>query len=359
MSRALRQRGIAADVIEKHAGWNVPGAGIGLPSNSVRAFDRLGSLAPLLAKAHRVEQLEYALASGETLSIASLTQPPFDNYPCLALPRRDLIGILADGVENVRFQTQVRKLTQTHNKVTVELSGAETAHYDLVIAADGIHSETRKSMFPRARLQDMGATNWRFLIARDAANMHPVYYLGKDDAFMLYPIAPDRVYCYGHVADYPGVYLNQSPLPVLKKRFHHHPRDVVSAIEGVRDEKDIIIGRVESVHNTEAVYGRVVLIGDALHGCPPTLQQGAGQALEDALCLAPLLAEYSVDEALTRYQRIRLPLVQSLVQVSNKIMKLGLLGKHWPVRVLRNAKIRRTGPLNVSGWRALMNAVID
>jgi 2-polyprenyl-6-methoxyphenol hydroxylase-like FAD-dependent oxidoreductase len=35
--------------------------------------------------------------------------------------------------------------------------------------------------------------------------------------------------------------------------------------------------------------GRVVVIGDAAHTCPPTLAQGAAQALEDATVLAELL----------------------------------------------------------------------
>ena len=35
--------------------------------------------------------------------------------------------------------------------------------------------------------------------------------------------------------------------------------------------------------------GRVVIIGDAAHVCPPTVAQGAAQALEDATVLAELL----------------------------------------------------------------------
>ena len=35
--------------------------------------------------------------------------------------------------------------------------------------------------------------------------------------------------------------------------------------------------------------GPVVLIGDAAHACPPTLAQGAAQALEDAAVLTELL----------------------------------------------------------------------
>ena len=45
--------------------------------------------------------------------------------------------------------------------------------------------------------------------------------------------------------------------------------------------------------------GRVVLIGDAAHACPPTFAQGAAQCLEDAAVLAELLlAADRLDQAL-------------------------------------------------------------
>jgi 2-polyprenyl-6-methoxyphenol hydroxylase-like FAD-dependent oxidoreductase len=45
--------------------------------------------------------------------------------------------------------------------------------------------------------------------------------------------------------------------------------------------------------------GRVVLIGDAAHACPPTLAQGGSQALEDAAVLTELLLSVdNVDERL-------------------------------------------------------------
>ena len=44
-------------------------------------------------------------------------------------------------------------------------------------------------------------------------------------------------------------------------------------------------------HIVEAPWnrGRVVIIGDAAHSCPPTIAQGAAQGLEDALVLTELL----------------------------------------------------------------------
>ena len=52
--------------------------------------------------------------------------------------------------------------------------------------------------------------------------------------------------------------------------------------------------------------GRVVLIGDAVHTCPPTIAQGAAMALEDAAVLADvLLAADRLDQA--RLRRLHRP----------------------------------------------------
>jgi 2-polyprenyl-6-methoxyphenol hydroxylase-like FAD-dependent oxidoreductase len=65
--------------------------------------------------------------------------------------------------------------------------------------------------------------------------------------------------------------------------------------------------------------GRVVLIGDAVHTCPPTIAQGAALALEDAAVLADvLLAADDLDQAAfdtftaRRYQRVKTVVEESV-----------------------------------------------
>ena len=56
--------------------------------------------------------------------------------------------------------------------------------------------------------------------------------------------------------------------------------------------------------------GRITLLGDAAHAMLPFLAQGAAQATEDAAALADCLEaadEYSVEEALQRYEELRRP----------------------------------------------------
>src|SRR5262249_10283124 len=67
--------------------------------------------------------------------------------------------------------------------------------------------------------------------------------------------------------------------------------------------------------------GRVVLIGDAAHSCPPTLAQGGAQALEDAAVLSELLlAANKVDDQLwTAFTNRRFTRAKTVVDASNQL----------------------------------------
>jgi 2-polyprenyl-6-methoxyphenol hydroxylase-like FAD-dependent oxidoreductase len=67
--------------------------------------------------------------------------------------------------------------------------------------------------------------------------------------------------------------------------------------------------------------GRVVLIGDAAHCCPPTLAQGGAQALEDAAVLAELLVRGDVldEELWAAFTQRRCARAKAVVDASNQL----------------------------------------
>jgi 2-polyprenyl-6-methoxyphenol hydroxylase-like FAD-dependent oxidoreductase len=67
--------------------------------------------------------------------------------------------------------------------------------------------------------------------------------------------------------------------------------------------------------------GRVVLIGDAAHACPPTLAQGGAQALEDAAVLTELLLDRpTVDDALwAAFTARRFDRARTVVEASRQL----------------------------------------
>jgi 2-polyprenyl-6-methoxyphenol hydroxylase-like FAD-dependent oxidoreductase len=69
--------------------------------------------------------------------------------------------------------------------------------------------------------------------------------------------------------------------------------------------------------------GRVVLIGDAAHACPPTLAQGAAQALEDAAVLAELLLAHDTlgDDLWQAFTERRFERAKTVVEASLQLCR--------------------------------------
>jgi 2-polyprenyl-6-methoxyphenol hydroxylase-like FAD-dependent oxidoreductase len=79
--------------------------------------------------------------------------------------------------------------------------------------------------------------------------------------------------------------------------------------------------------------GRVVLIGDAAHTCPPTLAQGGAQALEDAAVLTELLlARDTLDDGLWEaFTARRFARAKAVVEASNQLAQWLLDGERGDV----------------------------
>lgn len=354
--RALQQHQLDADLIEKHTEWADEGNGLCLPANAVAGLESLGLKAPLLKIAHQVHSIEYAKADGTTLAKASLDIPPLNQQPFLALHRSQLLELLREGLESkVRFGLTLKAIQQDGDGVEVQLSDGSTARYDLVVGADGIYSQTRQLAFAQPGLEELGVSNWRFVVPMNTTGLQPVYYLGHDEAFMIYPIGRDSAYCYAQVADKPGRYMSQAPRQVLPELFGHYAPQVTSVIQELNGQVPIFAGRLRAVQSREVYRGRVVLVGDALHACPPALQQEVGQAMEDVLSLSELLAHHELDEALAAYKTKRLPRIRWVINESNRMIRMATKGRFWLGRVLRDRIIRRSGPVNVAGWKHLLS----
>lgn len=354
--RRLKPLGFAVDIIEKSSALGSEGAAICLPANATLALEKLGLSQPVLDLAYQVDQVEYALPSGKTLASASLHQAPLNKAPFVALKRDDLMSVLRkDMSEAVQMNTWLEDLKQGDNDVLVTLQSGETKSYDLVVAADGINSSVRQMVQTDSAPLSHKVTNWRYTTKKPIAGIQPTYYVGNDSAFMIYPISEEEVYCYGQIMDDDGKFASLPSHQAIQDIFADYASPVSDCIKNLTAEQPIVLGQLKTVKNTESLFNRVVLVGDALHGCPPSLQQGAGMSLEDINCLADALEQFELAEALKHYQQQRTARVTWTVNESNKIIKLAGLGRSPIGRFIRNTMIRVKGPANVVGWRKLLN----
>jgi len=103
---------------------------------------------------------------------------------------------------------------------------------------------------------------------------------------------------------------------------YHGPWDDIREV--LTDPARVFYTRFET-HLVERPWnrGRVVIIGDAAHSCPPTLAQGAALALEDGVVLAEMLvAADRLDDAFwERFLDRRFDRVRTVVESSNTLAK--------------------------------------
>ncbi|SFC31134.1 FAD-dependent monooxygenase [Pseudoalteromonas denitrificans] len=341
------------EIIEKSETMRLQGAGICLPANAMAGFEKLGFKDDILKHAHQVTEVRFEKASRKLLSKASLLESPLNIQPFVALERNNLMTILNKGLENnIQYNRFISTIKQSQNTSRVIFNDGTEKEYDLIIAADGINSDTRKKVFDSPNLLDLKVSNWRFCIDYPNHKMQPSYLLGKNDLFMFYPISKNRLYCYGQISDPTGEIFELDSKEAMKKVFVHYEQSVQNAIFNA---DTIIKGQLKSVESREVFKNNVLLIGDALHGCPPSLQQGVGMALEDVLLLAQLIeTDLEPNEILNEFKNKRLKRISWVIDESNKVIKLAEMGKSFFGRLLRNSIVRKTGPQNVKGWRKLL-----
>lgn len=344
-----------ATIIEKQSHPSKGGTGICLPANALLELDKIGLKKAVLSESHQVHQISYTKANGAVLGNASLNASPLNLAPFVALPRDSLYNILLGDLQSqIQWATEAKELTQSVSGVNIQLNTGEHVFYDLVIAADGIHSSTRQKICNDGSAQPLGVSTWRFIADSNSFTTEPCYYIGDDHAFMSYPLGSGKFYCYAQVSDPEQKWANLSPGEALNHLFKHYTPSVKHAIEHAVAHENIHQSELYSVKLQQATYGNVALVGDALHGCPPALQQGLGMGLRDVNTLVSLLLEYEKIEALERYNTLRLSEIKWIIDDSNKVIRMAEKGKSLIGRIVRNYIIRKKGPLNVLGWKKIL-----
>ncbi|MGW4327361.1 FAD-dependent monooxygenase [Nocardia sp. NPDC004573] len=311
---ALHRRGWQVEVLERAREFTEIGAGLSIQPNGVRALDLLGFGAAVRTGRQAGPPLGVRSADGTWLIRNDSDDLEQRFGPWAILHRAAPVDILRAAVPAhvLRPGTTVRQVlpdgTVHHDH------GTDTA--DLVIGADGVHSVTRRSVWPHAPgPRYVGYTTWRLL-----TTPHPVEgsveVWGRGERFGYVPMPDGRVYCYV-MANAPAG--SRMGLDQLRERFTGWQDPIPALLDAAPPD-------AVSQHDTHElpklgtyVRGRVALLGDAAHAMAPNLGQGACQALEDAVTLAMTVDTLGVDAGLAEYNRLRKPRTQTIAQLSRRV----------------------------------------
>jgi 2-polyprenyl-6-methoxyphenol hydroxylase-like FAD-dependent oxidoreductase len=326
----LRRAGIAVDLIEARDDWNAAaGSGITLQGNALRVLRELGVWQQVEASGFGFGSVGITTPDGTVLHEQDDLRTGGDDLPAtVGMQRPQLQQILIDAVRaggaTVLLGTTADALEQDPDGVSVLLSDGSERRYDLVIAADGLGSATRAAIGITDKPEPTGMAIWRIAAPRPAGVVRTDLAYGGPAYIAGYcPTSDTTIYAY-------VVEANRDRASIPPETYADEMRRLASAYGGHWPEITTHITDPAKVNYTwfdrllvEDSWhrGRVVLVGDAAHCCPPTLAQGAALSLEDAWVLAQMLTgtDNWDDALLQAYYERRIARVRPVVEASVQI----------------------------------------
>ena len=314
-ANALIAQGIAVSVYEQAPAIGEIGAGVFLTPNSVRHLQRVGLESAVEKFGARVgKDSHYFRHDGAPIAPVQVTDSSGWNAT-FGMHRADLVALLADALPVGTVHTGHRCTGFAQEDIArVTFANGASAQADVIIAADGIHSELRPHVFPPSRPVFHGSVAYRGLVPRETIPHWPIerwqMWLGQGKHFLAFPVRA------GQMINYVGFV----PADEEMKESWSAPGDpdlLRREFAGWDPRIEELLRHVQTTFRW-ALYdreplptwtnGRLSLLGDAAHPMLPHLGQGANQSIEDGMALATILARAdrnTAPAALAAYERLR------------------------------------------------------
>ena len=315
-ANALASHGIPIAVYEQAPALGEIGAGVYLTPNSVRHLQRVG-LEPAVEKwgARVGGNSHYFRHDGAPIAPVQVTDSSGWNAT-FGMHRADLVEMLAKALPSDVVHTGHRctGFEQDGKRARVSFANGVTAEADIVIAADGIHSELRPYVFASSVPVFSGSVAYRGLVPHQRVPDWPTdrwqMWLGKGKHFLAFPVRAGQLINYvGFVPTDQQMkesWLAAGDPEILRKEFagwdpriHQLLKEVQATFRwALYDREPLPVWTRD----------RLSLLGDAAHPMLPHLGQGANQSIEDGMALATILARAdrtTAPRALLAYEQLR------------------------------------------------------
>ena len=334
---AFAKRGARVSVFEKRAVLGEVGAGLQLSANAMHVLSALGVEAEIRAAGFAPNAAVLRdYQSGKPLLTTPLKHAHRARYrqDYLHIHRADLHRILfeaaIDAGAKIHSGNQAMRYTQSDNQITLHLD-QHTVSGDILIGADGLHSQIHTQMLGQQKPQFTGQIAWRGLVSAKAL---PTGAIPPDANAWLGPGAHFVAY-YVRGGDMINFVAVREQKQWTKESWHEagEVKNLRNAFAGWDPRITALLGACDQCYLwglfdrkplPKWTDGRAALLGDAAHPMLPFMAQGAAMAIEDAWVLAASVTAQAgmPAAALADYETRRKPRASKIQAISRDNAKL-------------------------------------
>lgn len=333
---AFKKAGIDFHLFEQSPEFGEVGAGIGLSTSTFTILEKLGVGEDFLKIAVPLQR--FVITNHQLKKVLNV---PFDGVG-FCIHRAKLIEVLSKPLlkDDYTLNAQIESIDEKESHIEIKSKEGITYKFDIVVAADGIHSSIRKKVFPQIQARYTGQTMWRGIAqinlpATFKNKMHELW--GMNKRLGIVDVGNNNYFWYlvrfaqeNQKDDEATIH---SDLKKLVVEHHTYATNIIDATTNIirTDLKDIEPG------NYPWHTKRIVFVGDSIHACTPHLSQGGCQAIESAYTLSGCLKKYdTIEEAFTTFQSIRQEKIQFINELSYHFGRFNHQRKAWKDTLLQS-----------------------
>lgn len=291
----LQQLSISPLIVEREPQetYNTGGYMLGILPLGGRVLNQLGARDAYFS--HSIEMKTYEIHREDGSLIKSydldFINQEYGSYR--GISRSALISVLLGSMDtsSIRYGLTVKNLKQEDNKVRVTFSDGNEEIFDLVIAADGLHSTTRTQVLNKVEYAYYD-THWGGWVAwlDEAPQTSYREYWGASSFMGVYPVG-DRI---GAFIGGPEKRIKeigrQAFIEREKQQLTNEYPLLRRSLDAVAETTDPFYWEFQDCRSSKWVKGNIILLGDAASGFLPTAGVGASMAMDSAAALVDELS---------------------------------------------------------------------
>ncbi|MER7209418.1 FAD-dependent monooxygenase [Streptosporangium sp. NPDC000239] len=321
----LARYGFRPTVVERAPAPRSGGNGVDVRGNATEVAERMGILSRIHEFATDVRGMKFVDAADRAVARIDTRDPA-----SIEIMRGDLVTLLHEVTDvEILFGDSILGLEQDDDGVSVTFEHAPARRFDLVVGADGMHSNVRRLVFgPEERFvqfkhhyfafadtdASLGENRWVTMF-NTPGRMTGIYRSGNHPqakAYFMFRSAPLR-YDHRDVAEHKRLISE-----AFGRESSWRTRELLDAALA---DPDFYFDALGQVRMNSWSDGRVALVGDAAWCASPVSGAGAELALVGAHLLAGELAASGGDHrvAFARYDTAHRPLVDAKQRIGPNV----------------------------------------